>query len=50
MEPVNREIRQLRQPFLSTSVLKPSGIRGASPFSGTLQSEQGIPAAPQLQA
>ena len=41
---------QCLQPSLSTSVLKPSGIRGAAPSSGTLQDGQGIPAPPQSQA
>ena len=34
---------------LSTSVLKLSGIRGATSSSGTLQAAQGIPAPPQSQ-
>ena len=41
---------QCRQPSLSTSILKPLGIRGASPFSGQLHRPQGAPAAPHPQA
>jgi hypothetical protein len=37
-------------PSLLISISKPSGMRGAPPSSGTLQSEQGIPGAPQPQA
>ena len=40
---------QWRQPSLSTSILKPSGIRGVSPSSGMLHHGQGMPAAPHLQ-
>jgi hypothetical protein len=41
---------QWRQPSLSTSISKPSGMRGSSPSSGMLHHGQGMPAAPQLQA
>jgi hypothetical protein len=39
---------QWRQPSLSTSVLKPPGIRGASPSLVALQIGQGAPGAPQV--
>jgi hypothetical protein len=38
------------RPFLSTSVLNPSGIQGVAPSSAMLQTGQGIPAPPQSQA
>jgi hypothetical protein len=38
---------QWRQPSLSTSVLKPPGIRGAFPSLAALQTGQGAPGAPQ---
>jgi len=41
---------QCRQPFLSNSVLKPSGIRGCSPSAGLLHHGHGMPGAPHLQA
>jgi hypothetical protein len=42
--------RQCRQPFLSNSVLKPFGGRGADSSSLGLHRGQGAPAAPQMQA
>jgi hypothetical protein len=41
---------QCRQPSLSTSTRKPSGMRGTSPSPAALQAGQGAPAPPQLQA
>jgi hypothetical protein len=42
-----RRPAQCRQPSLSTSVLKPPGIRGALPSLVALQTGQGAPGAPQ---
>jgi hypothetical protein len=42
-----RRPTQWRQPSLSTSVLKPPGIRGASRSLVALQAGQGAPGAPQ---
>ena len=39
-------LHQCRQPSLLASVLKPSGMRGAPPSSGTLHDQQGMPASP----
>ncbi|MET4520263.1 hypothetical protein ABIB81_009627, partial [Bradyrhizobium sp. I1.7.5] len=41
---------QCRQPSLSTSTRKPSGMRGTSPSPAALQAGQGAPAPPQVQA
>jgi hypothetical protein len=43
-------VAQCRQPSLSTAVLKPSGIRGASRSLVALQAGHGAPEAPQPQA
>jgi hypothetical protein len=43
-------VLQCRQPSLSNTALKPSGIRGAEPSAGLLHRPHGAPAAPQLQA
>jgi hypothetical protein len=44
------DLVQCRQPSLSNTVLKPSGIRGAASLSGWLHRPQRAPAAPQPQA
>ncbi|TWB62931.1 hypothetical protein FBZ94_103631 [Bradyrhizobium sacchari] len=51
MSPVRlTAVAQCRQPSWSSSTRKPSGMRDVSPSAGTLQTGQGAPAPPQLQA